>query len=197
MTKLIIITGVSGTGKTTLARILHEKLKNSIFLSYDELSEKIYDIIGFKNKEQKKSLCCLNISIYKKLIKESMQREDKIIILEKPFKKEWKKILNDLANKYGYEIYTINIFAKDFQTIWNRLLKREMSKKERHPSHYLEEYYYNKKDKYEPFFEYKYDRFKNEYDKLLSNSINLGKVINIQDIEKVEIDKLINEIKNC
>lgn len=195
MKKLIIITGVSGTGKTTLARILHEKLKNSILLSYDELSEKIYDIIGFKNKEQKKHLYCLNISIYKKLIKESMQREDKIIILEKPFKKKWKKILNDLANKYEYEIYTINIFAKDFETIWNRLLKREMSKKERHPSHYLDSYYYNKRDKYKPFFEYKYDTFKKEYDNLLSNGINLGKIINIQDIEEVEIDELINEIK--
>ena len=46
MKKLIIITGVSGTGKTTLARILYKKLENSILLSYDEFSEKIYDMIG-------------------------------------------------------------------------------------------------------------------------------------------------------
>ncbi len=55
MKKLIIITGVSGTGKTTLARTLYKKLENSILLSYDELSEKIYDIIGFKNEKQKKA----------------------------------------------------------------------------------------------------------------------------------------------
>lgn len=194
MKKLIIITGVSGTGKTTLARILHEKLEDSILLSYDELSEKMYDIIGFKNKKQKEHLYRLNISIYKKLIKESMEREDKIVILEKPFKKEWKRILNNLVNKYEYQAYTINMFAKDFETIWNRLLKREKSKKERHPAHYLDSYYYNKRDKYKPFFEYQYKTFKKEYDNLLSNSINLGKVIDVEDIEKLEIDKLISKI---
>lgn len=45
MRKLIIITGVSGTGKTTLAKILHKKLENSILLPYDELSENISDMI--------------------------------------------------------------------------------------------------------------------------------------------------------
>ena len=194
MKKLIIITGVSGTGKTTLARILHEKLEDSILLSYDELSEKISDIIGFKNKDQKKHLSHLNISMYKKLIKESMEREDKIIILEKPFKREWKRILDNLIDKYGYKAYTVNIFAKDFETIWNRLLKREKLKKERHPAHYLDSYYYNKRNKYKPFFEYKYETLKKEYDSLLSNSINLGKVINIKDIEQVKIEELIKEI---
>ena len=45
MKKLIIITGVSGVGKTTLAQILYKKLENSILLSYDEFSEKIQHII--------------------------------------------------------------------------------------------------------------------------------------------------------
>lgn len=90
MKKLIIITGVSGTGKTTLAKILHKKLENSILLSYDEFSEKISDMIGFKNKEQKKHLCYLKTEMYKKLIEECMGRKDEIIILEKPFKIEWR-----------------------------------------------------------------------------------------------------------
>lgn len=194
MKKLIIITGVSGTGKTTLAKILYKKLENSILLSYDQLSEKICDMIGFKNKEQKKHLYYLKIEIYKKLIEECMQREDEIIILEKTFKSEWKDFLKNLMTKYKYETYTINIFAKDFQTIWNRLLKREISKEERHPAHYLNSYYYNKRDKYNPFFEYQYDTFKAEYDNLLSNSINLGNVINLEDIEEVNIDKLIKSL---
>lgn len=32
------------------------------------------------------------------------------------------------------------------------------------------------------------------YDNLLSNSINLGNVINLEDIEKVNIDKLIKSL---
>lgn len=194
MKKLIIITGVSGTGKTTLARILYKKLENSILLSYDEFSEKIYDIIGFKNKEQKEHLYYLKIEMYKKLIEECMQREDEIIILEKPFKIEWKDFLKNLITKYEYKTYTINIFAKDFETIWNRLLKRESLKEERHPAHYLNSYYYKKRNEYKPFFEYQYDAFKSEYDNLLSNSINLGNVINLEDIEKVNVDKLIKSL---
>lgn len=61
MNKLIIITGVSGTGKTTLANILYEKIENSTLLSYDKLSESIYDIVGFKNNNEKKKLRILNI----------------------------------------------------------------------------------------------------------------------------------------
>lgn len=194
MKKLIIITGVSGTGKTTLANILYKKIENSILLSYDEFSEKIYDMIGFKNEEQKKHLHCLKLEMYKKLIEECMQREDEIIILEKPFKSEWKNFLKRLITKYKYEAYTINIFAKDFQTIWNRLLKRENLKEERHPAHYLNSYYYNKRNMYKPFFEYQYDTLKAEYDNLLSNSINLGKVINLEDIEDVDIDKLMKDL---
>lgn len=194
MKKLIIVTGVSGTGKTTLAKTLYEKLENSVLLSYDEFSEKIYDIIGFKNAEQKNHLYNLNIEIYKKLIEECMQREDEIIILEKPFKSEWRNFLKNLITKYKYETYTINVYAKDFQTIWNRLLKRENSKKERHPAHYLNSYYYKKQNMYNPFFEYQYDTLKAEYDNLLSNSINLGNVINLDDIEKVNIDKLIRNL---
>lgn len=194
MKKLIIITGISGTGKTTLSKMLHKKINESTLLSYDTLSENIYDIVGFRNKKEKKSLQSLNIEIYKKLIRECMKRKDEVIILERPFKKEWIDFFDNLSKQYAYEIYTINVFAKDFKVIWERLLQREKSKKERHPSHYLNSYYLKKKQEYEPFFEYDYDTLKEEYDGLISNRINLGKIIEIQDIEKVNIDGLMEEI---
>lgn len=100
MNKLIIITGISGTGKTTLAKELYNKIENSTLLSGDIIFENIYDIVGFKNKAEKKSLKSLNISIYKRLLKECMKRKDEVIILEYPFKVNWKPYLDQLSNQY-------------------------------------------------------------------------------------------------
>lgn len=191
MNKLIIITGISGTGKTTLANALYKKIEDSTLLSYDKVYENISDIVGFKDKKEKKSVRAIGTKIYKMLVEKCMKRGDSIIILEKPFKEKWQNFFKKLSQKYEYEIYTINIFAKDFETIWNRLLKREMAKADRHPAHYLDSYSFKKKEDYEPFFEFKLNALKREYNKLISNSINLGKIIEVQDIEKLDIDKLI------
>lgn len=194
MNKLIIITGISGTGKTTLAKTLYNKIENSTVLSYDELSESIYDIVGFKNINEKRTLQLLNEDMYKRLIEESMKRKDKVIILDKPFRKEWRDFFDSLTEKYSYKVYTINMFAESFDIVWKRLLKREKSKKERHPSHYLSSYCLKNKENYNSYFEYDYNSLKEEYDKLISNSINLGNIININDIEKINLCKLIEEI---
>lgn len=196
MKKLIIVTGVSGTGKTALTEMLYRKIENSILLSYDKINENINDTVGFKNDEQKKSLRPLKKRIYKELIEECMKREDEVIILEKPFKIKWKNYFEKLSQKYEYQVYTINMFAKDFDTIWNRLLKREMSKEERHPSHYLHSYNIKEKAKYEPYFVYDYMKLKKEYDELVFNSINLGNVINIKDIETLNEEELIKRLMN-
>lgn len=194
MNKLIIITGISGTGKTALADMLYNKIDSSTKISYDKLGENIYDIVGFKNSTEKKSLRFLVVELYKNLIEECMKRKDKVIILEKPFKAEWKNFFERLARQYNYEIYTINMFAENFDIIWRRLLKREASKKDRHPAHYLNCYNLKDIENYEPYFEYEYDVLKKEYDNLISNNINLGKVIQVEDIEKLDISKLISQI---
>lgn len=194
MNKLIIITGISGTGKTTLAKELYNKIENSTLLSGDIIFENIYDIVGFKNKAEKKSLKSLNISIYKRLLKECMKRKDEVIILEYPFKVNWKPYLDQLSNQYEYEVFTINLFTNNFDKLFENLLKREMSKTDRHPSHYLTSYSPKKRKSYEPFFEFKYDTLKQEYDSLEANNINLGKVININDIRELDLDNLIHAI---
>ena len=194
MNKLIIITGSSGTGKSTLGEQIYNKIENSILLSYDYFIENIYDIIGFKNIEQKRSLGALDARMYKSLIKECMKREDEVIILEKPFTKSWKSFFENLMQKYDYEVFTINMFAKDFDTIWNRLLIRENSKETRHPSHYLKSYCLRKVNDYTPQFGYKYNTLKREYTESMCNKINLGKVINVPDIEGLDIDVLVKEI---
>lgn len=196
MKKLVIITGVSGTGKSTIAKTIYENVKNSTLLSLDAIKENIYDIMGFKNKNEKKSLKPLITKIYKQLMKEALKRGDEVVIVEYPFKKKWIKFFEKIVNEYNYEIYTINVFAKNFDILWERLTKRENSKEERHPSHYLEEYDFRKKNEYIPYFEFNYNKHKKEYEQLIVNSINLGTVINIEDIEIFNVEKIIEELTN-
>ena len=193
MKKLIIISGISGVGKSTLAKKMYQKIESSTLISLYILKENIYDIMGFKDKKQKKSLQFMNRKIYKMLIEEAMKRNDEVVIVEYPFKKQWITFFEKMITKYDYEAYTIHLFAKDFDTIWKRLKIRENSV-ERHPSHYLQEYSLKKKEKYEPYFEYEYNTLKKEYDNLTSNCINLGKVIKVEDIEELDIDQCIKLI---
>lgn len=193
MKKLIIISGISGVGKSTLAKKMYQKIESSTLISLDILAENIYDIMGFQNKEQKKSLQVLYKKVYKMLIEEAMKRNDGVVIVEYPFKKEWITFFKKMISKYEYQVYTIHLFAKDFDTIWKRLKIRENST-QRHPSHYLQEYSFKNKEKYEPYFEYEYNTLKKEYDNLISNCINLGKIIKVEDIEKLDIDKCIKSI---
>ena len=127
------------------------------------------------------------------LIEETMKRNDEVVIVEYPFKKEWITFFEKMIAKYDYQAYTMHLFAKDFDTIWERLKIRENSE-ERHSSHYLQEYSFKKKEKYEPYFEYEYNTLKKEYDNLTSNCINLRKIIKVEGIEELDIDKCIKSI---
>ena len=178
MKKIVIITGVSGTGKSTLAKKLYQEIKNSTMLSMDVLAENIYDIAGFKNRKEKQQLKKIYITMFKKILEEVLKREDEIVIVEYPFKKEWISFFDKIIEKYNYKAYTIQLYAKDFDTIWDRLQKREPSK-QRHPSHYLEKYELRNKNKYKPYFEYEYDVLKQEYEEKLSNCIQMGTVIKV------------------
>ena len=196
MKKIIIITGISGTGKSTLAQKLYQKIENSTLLSMDTLAENIYDIAGFKNKKEKQQLKKLYTTMFKKLLETVLKREDEIVIVEYPFKKEWISFFERIIEKYHYEAYTIRLYAKDFETIWERLQKREPSK-QRHPSHYLEAYELKNKNQYKPYFEYKYDTLKKEYEENISNCIQIGTVIKVKDIEDLKLEQLITTINGC
>ena len=107
MKKIVIITGVSGTGKSTLAKKLYQEIKNSTMLSMDVLAENIYDIAGFKNRKEKQQLKKIYITMFKKILEEVLKREDEIVIVEYPFKKEWISFFDKIIEKYNYKAYTI------------------------------------------------------------------------------------------
>lgn len=192
MKKLIIITGCSGSGKTVLAKSLNENLENSTLLSLDTMLEMIYDLVGFKNIDEKKDLRKFVVRTYKSLLREVLKRGDPIVIIEYPFKKKWLRLFESLRDEFGYEIYTINMLIEDYDAHWNNLVKREMN--DRHRSHYLQSYNVKNKENYEPHLEFDYEKHKRGYESKKMYDINLGKVIDVADISLVDIQSLVKQI---
>ena len=56
MKKIIIVTGVSGIGKTTISSYLYNHYKESTLISMDQLKESIFPLIGYKSKQEKNQL---------------------------------------------------------------------------------------------------------------------------------------------
>ena len=134
MNKLIIVTGISGSGKTTISKYIYNHYKNSTIISMDILKENIYDLIGFDSYEEKQDLKNIVYNTFIRLLTECMKRKDENIIIESPFNKKWEQIFKELVYKYNYDAITIKVKGKDYDTIFQRLNERNNSSK-RHPSH--------------------------------------------------------------
>lgn len=194
MNKLIIITGISGSGKTTLARYLNQKIENSTLLSLDQVKEAIYDTIGFKNKEQKKILAQFSNQVFTSLLKESMRRKDKNIIIEYPFSSKWRAIFRDFSEEYEYNVITINAIVDDFDENWDRIIKRDFSD-ERHPSHERSDYNPLLKNQYEKVENMDYYKLKEENDTEEDHQINLGKIFEFRNRDEKSLEEILEKIE--
>ncbi len=106
MSKLILIAGLPGVGKTTLARELSKKL-NIVCLSKDDIKEALYDILGKKTLQDSIALGRHSTAMLYELAELQMQNEVDLI-LESPF-----YYLDDYAlfrkweEQYNIELITI------------------------------------------------------------------------------------------
>ena len=53
---IIYITGLSGSGKTTIAKRLHQLIPHSILLDGDEIRNTINKDLGFNNNDKKENI---------------------------------------------------------------------------------------------------------------------------------------------
>lgn len=176
MKKLIIVTGISGSGKTTISNYIYNHYKNSTIISMDTLKEDIYDIVGFNNNEQKQNLKPIIYNTFMELLNECMKRNDENIIIEYPFNNSWENEFKKLVDKYNYNAITIKVKGKDYDTIFQRLNNRNNNSK-RHPSHSLTSYNLKEKDKYKSTNELDYKELKYDYETDKYTSINVGREI--------------------
>ncbi len=195
MNRLIIVTGISGSGKSTISNYIYNHYKNSTLISMDVLKENIYDLVGFNNSEQKQNLKPIIYNTFIELLNECMRRNDENIIIEYPFNNSWENKLKKLVGKYNYKAITIKVKGKDYDTIFQRLDNRNNTKK-RHPSHALTSYNLKEKDKYKSTNELDYEELKYDYETDKYTSINIGKeIVFIND--NFNYDCLIEQIDNA
>lgn len=192
MKRLIIVTGISGSGKSTISNYIYKHYKNSTLISIDALKEKLCELIGFYNYEQKQNLKQISYNIFMELLNECMRRYDENIIIEYPFSRKWENKFKELVNKYNYVVVTIRLKGTDYDTIYKRLKERDNSCN-RHPSHSLNNYNPKEKKDYKSTCTLNYEKLRQDYESNKYSSINLGKTIDIVN-NNIDYDKLIKQI---
>ena len=112
MSKLIILRGNSGSGKTTIAKEIQKNFgRNTMLISQDVIRR---DMLRVKDGENTEA-----ISLMKELLAYGREHSD-IVILEGIMYEEWYSPLFKLAN----ELYESNIYAYYFDIPFEETLRR-------------------------------------------------------------------------
>lgn len=130
MTNLIIVTGYSASGKTTIARFLAEQL-NWVLISKDTIKELLFDELGIKDRAWSKILGKTAIA----LLFLEVDRHLKVgqnLIIENPFKPEFDEKRFQAYEEDGINVIQIRLWAAA-ETLKNRFKERSMTS--RHPGH--------------------------------------------------------------
>ncbi len=146
MKKLIILTGISGVGKTTLSKYIQNKIDDVTVITVDTIFEEICKIIGFHDSKEKKRNRTIALNCFKKMLEECMKREDKIILIDYPFKRIWKDFFDKISCKYDYDVLTVKLYGETFEQVYERACIRDLSN-ERSLIHETDSYDSSKKEK--------------------------------------------------
>ncbi|MCM1988977.1 AAA family ATPase [Oceanirhabdus seepicola] len=183
---IIIVTGASATGKTTLSRNLAKRFNLSV-INKDDIKELLFDNLGIKDKEWAGKLGMTSFE-FTHFFTEKLAQTGKSFIVEGNFRNEFStKVFMDIKSKYNYQILQIFCHGQD-KILYERYIERDNSGT-RHPGHF----------KLTCEFE--------EFKKLLSKSnykLDIAPTLNIDttnfedvDINQIydEVDKYLNSVK--
>jgi len=129
---LIIITGLPGTGKTTIGKKLAEEF-HLPFICKDDIKELLFDGLGWQDREWSKKIGGASYDLLY-FITESLLKAKKSLIVETNFNPKFanKKFL-DLKNKYDFVPFQVRCVT-DGKILLDRFIKRANSG-DRHPGH--------------------------------------------------------------
>ena len=178
MKKLLLIMGDLAAGKTTLANKLADRYKIVAF-NKDEFKEVIANTYSFKTREESRQISILAVESMINIFTHFAMVE-KPLILESNFHQDEIIKINELANKYGYDVLTLLVKA-DISLLHSRFVNRA-DNENRHPVH-CSEVFKN------------FDDFK-KYIEFQRKELPLGKVINVDatNFNYQEDEKLLSAI---
>lgn len=129
MSKLIIVCGAPGSGKTTLARELSKKL-GIVCLHKDSIKEQLYESMKMTSLEDSKKIGKPSVDIMLRLAKEQIKNGVDIII-ESPFYfEEDYDLFRFWQEKYNLDIYSVAC------SIDEKTRQKRFSKRGRHQAHH-------------------------------------------------------------
>ena len=119
---IIIITGMPGTGKTTLGRTLSEKYK-LVFVSKDALKERMFDALGWSDKAWSLKVSAASHRIMDDMVAQELQAGHSVIV-ESNFKQQIdSERFRKIQEKYGCKLLQILCWA-DGETVYRRFMGR-------------------------------------------------------------------------
>jgi len=179
---IIVIAGMSGTGKTTFGKWLSKELKIPFF-SKDKFKEQIYDCLNNDlDYEQKRKIGQASYTVMYGIMGELMKNNYNFIV-ESNFNKSAIETIENLKESYKYNIITVK-FECEYRTLHSRFLEREKMP-ERHKGLLANGEF----DKFEKFYEVQ--KRANEF-KIDENDI----IVDTTDFSKVDYKEILKRIKS-
>ena len=191
----ILITGVPASGKSFFSEYLSGCVDIPC-MSKDSIKEILFDIIGFKSREEKIHLndAATSAMLY---CAEQFMKHRKVFILESNFEKKGKKQIADLINKYNYKSVTVSLTG-DYSAIYKRLKLRNKSA-DRHPGHIVNDYYPREVTETD-FDAISFERFVDEIEKREMDDFDIGDTclsIDTTQINEVNWELIANAVKEA
>ncbi len=177
MSKLIVVCGLPGVGKTTLAKRLAKEL-NIGCLHKDSIKERLYEIEKCKTLEDSKRLGVVSIKLLFFLIEEFFNNNVDLIV-EAPFSfDDDPDYFKEVIKKYNLDFYCV-ICSVD-----QKIRKKRFVERERHIAHHDIERLANNNDK-------NLALVKNfDFNKMPNNKIWINTINSVDEAIKEVIDKI-------
>ena len=138
----ILVTGIPAAGKSTMAKVMSEKLKLPV-ISKDTIKELLFDNVGFQSRAEKVKLGIASMEIMY-YVAGQLMKAGQPFILENNFEYSSEQGIRSLLEQYQYSTLTITLTG-DYKVIYHRFLERESSP-DRHRGHVVNDCYPEKKE---------------------------------------------------